>query len=63
MVVLNDASPELGRAVVTRGVRVYCADPEAEHAFVRDVQLRAADLVPWLERMRRIKAQALVRPR
>ena len=61
LVTLNDAPPELGRAIVTRGIRVFCVDAEADHAFVRDVQLRAADLVPWLERMRRIKLQALRR--
>jgi len=43
VVVLNDVSPELGRRVVTSGVRVYCTDAAAEHALVRDVQLRAAD--------------------
>lgn len=59
VVVLNDAPPELGRAIVTRGERVYCAAPEADHAFVRDVQLRAADLDPFLRRMRRIKLEAL----
>jgi predicted nucleotidyltransferase len=61
VVILNDAPPELGRAIVTRGVRVFCNDPEADHIYVRDVQLRAADLVPWLERMRRIKLEALGR--
>lgn len=48
LVILNDAPPELGRAIVTRGRRVHCADAEADHAYVRDVQLRAADLAPWL---------------
>lgn len=61
VVILNDAPPELGRAIVTRGRRVFCADPEADHAFVRDVQLRAADLNPFLQRMRRIKLDALRR--
>jgi uncharacterized protein len=61
VVILNDAPPELGRAIVTRGVRVFCSDPEADHEYVRDVQLRAADLVPFLERMRRIKLEALRR--
>ena len=59
VVILNDAPPELGRAIVTRGRRVYCADTEADHAFVRDVQLRAADLAPWLRRVRRLKLDAL----
>jgi uncharacterized protein len=59
LVILNDAPPELGRAIVTRGRRVYCADAEADHAYVRDVQLRAADLAPWLRRVRRVKLDAL----
>lgn len=59
VVVLNDAPPGLGRAIVTRGRRVHCADPALDHAFVRDVQLRAADLDPFLRRMRRIKLEAL----
>jgi hypothetical protein len=59
-VVLNDAPPGLGRHVV-RGRRLVCFDTEADHAFVRDVQLRAADLEPFLQRTRRLKLQALVR--
>src|SRR6266850_506691 len=50
VVVLNDAPPHLARRIVTRGRRVACSDPEADHAFVRDVQLRAADLEPFLRR-------------
>jgi predicted nucleotidyltransferase len=61
LVVLNDAPPGLGRAVVTRGLRVFLTKPTIDHAFVRDVQLRAADLDPWLRRMRRIKLDAISR--
>ena len=61
VVILNDAPPELGRRVVTTGRRVFCADPGADHAFVRDVQLRAADLEPFLRRARRIKLAAIRR--
>ena len=61
VVVLNDAPPGLGRQIVTTGRRVYCYDAEADHAFVRDVQLRAADLEPFLRRARRIKLDALAR--
>ena len=60
LVVLNDAPPGLGRCVV-RGRRLACFDREADHAFVRDVQLRAADLEPFLRRTRRLKLQALAR--
>ena len=61
VVVLNDAPPTFAASIVTRGRRLRCADPEAEHAFRRDVQLRAADLKPFLERTRRIKLRALAR--
>jgi len=44
LVVLNDAPPALSKRIVTSWPRFYCADPEADHAFVRDVQLQAADL-------------------
>lgn len=59
LVILNDVSPELGRGVVTHGRPVIVLDAEADHAFVRDVQLRAADLDIFLRRMRRIKLEAL----
>jgi len=62
VVILNDAPPELGRHIVTQGQRVYCADSQADHTFVRDVQLRAADLEPFLRRTRRVTLQALERP-
>ena len=58
LVILNDVPPGLGRHAVTE-IRVYVADTEADHAFCRDVQLRAADLDPFLRRMRLIKLRAL----
>jgi predicted nucleotidyltransferase len=61
LVVLNDAPPGIGRHVVSRGRRLACFDPEADHAFVRDVLLRAADLDPFLRRARRAKLEALAR--
>ncbi len=61
LVVLNDAPPELGARIVTEGNRIFCSDEDADHAFVRDIQLRAADLAPFLERMRRIKLEAMKR--
>jgi len=61
VVVLNDAPPHLGRRIVTTGRRVTCASPAADYAYVRDVQLRAADLEPFLRRTRRIKLEALGR--
>jgi predicted nucleotidyltransferase len=61
LVILNDAPPTLGRRIVTTGKRVACFDEAADQAFVRDVQLRAADLEPFLRRTRRIKLVALAR--
>ncbi len=62
VVILNDAPPGIGRRIVTAGTRLLCNDPAADHAFVRDVQLRAADLEPFLRRMRGIKLRAIARP-
>jgi len=61
VVILNDAPPLFGRRIVTAGRRVYCSDGAADHAFVRDVQLRAADLQPFLRRTRRVKLAAIAR--
>lgn len=61
VVILNDAPPLLGRRIVTTGRRVYCRDGAADHAFVRDVQLRAADLEPFLRRAREVKLAAMRR--
>ena len=61
LVILNDLPPTFARRIVLDGVRVLCADSEADHAFVRDVQLRAADLEPFLRRMRAVKLDALAR--
>lgn len=59
VIVLNDAPPLLARRVVSSGRRVFCADAERDHAFVRDVQLRAADVEPFLRRAQRTKLRAL----
>lgn len=61
VVVLNDAPPPLASRIVKEGRRVFCSAPEADHAFVRDVQLRAADLVPFLRRTRQVKLAAIRR--
>ena len=61
VVILNDVPPHFGRRIVSEGIRAYCGDPAADHAYVRDVQLRAADLDPFLRRMRRLKLEALAR--
>jgi predicted nucleotidyltransferase len=59
VVILNDAPPTLARAILTQGRKVICRDAEAEHAFVRTTLLRAADLDPFLRRMRARKLTAL----
>jgi predicted nucleotidyltransferase len=61
VVVLNEAPPLLGRRIVSSGRRVFCSDEELDHAFVRDVQLRAADVEPFLRRARLLKLAALAR--
>lgn len=61
LVVLNDAPPGLAAAVVTTGRCLVCLDAEAEHAFRRDAQLRAADLEPFLRRAALLKRQAIAR--
>ena len=59
LVVLNDVPPLLGRRIATEGTRVFLADAEADRVYRRDIQLRAADLEPWLRRMRRLKLERL----
>ena len=59
LVILNDAPPTLARAIVSRGVRVFCRDAAADHVFVRTTLLRAADLEPFLRRTRRVKLAAI----
>lgn len=61
LVILNDTPPLLARRIVIAGRRVFCSDVEADHAFVRDVQLRAADLAPFIRRTRRQKLSAIMR--
>jgi predicted nucleotidyltransferase len=63
LVILNDAPPLLGRRIVLEGRLVHCIDPEAEHAFRRDVQIRAADLAPFVEKARRRLLEVLARSR
>lgn len=61
LVILNDVPPLFGRRIVYEGKKLFLGDPEEDLAFTRDVQLQAADIAPWLERMRRIKLEALAR--
>lgn len=59
LVILNDLPSVFARSIVLRGRRILTPMPELNHAFVRDVQLRAADLEPFLRRTREIKLAAL----
>ena len=61
VVVLNDAPPLFAREVLARGARLLCTSEDRDRDFRRDVQLRAADLAPFLERHRRTKLDALAR--
>ena len=61
LVILNDLPPLFGRRIIYEGKRIFLGDPEADREYTRDVQLQAADLEPWLERMSRIKLEALKR--
>jgi predicted nucleotidyltransferase len=61
VVILNDAPPLLGRKIVYDGLRLFLGDPRVDHAYVRDVQILAADLEPWLNRLRKLRLEALAR--
>lgn len=58
LVVLNDAPPGLAARVVVDGERLFVADPEADHRFVRDTLLRWGDLRPFLRRTAAVKLEA-----
>lgn len=59
IVVLNDLPPLFAREIVLRGVPVAIYDDTLDHAFRRDVQLRAADIEPFIESHRRRLLEAL----
>jgi len=61
VVILNDTPPPLAARIVTEGKQLFCAEPLLDREFFRDVQLRAADLLAFLSRTRRIKLLALQR--
>ncbi len=51
VVVLNDVPPTLAARAATEGTPLFCRDARRLREFVRDVQLMAADLRPFLQRM------------
>jgi predicted nucleotidyltransferase len=61
LVIINDVPPHLARRILLDGRRVWCANAGIDHAARRTAMLRAADLEPFLRRLRRIKLQAMTR--
>ena len=46
LVVLNDAPPQLGRHILTRGARLLVSNATLDHAHLRTTLSRAADIDP-----------------
>lgn len=61
LVVLNDAPPQLARHIMTAGSRLLVADAGADHAHLRTMLSRSADIEPFLRRARAVKL-AVVAP-
>jgi uncharacterized protein len=61
LVVLNDLPPLFARHILWNGERIFLADPEADFAFLHKTQVLAAELGPYLERLRRLRLEALRR--
>lgn len=61
LVVLNDAPPQLACAIMSAGTRLLVADAGVDHAHLRTMLSRAADLEPFLRRARAVKL-AVVAP-
>jgi predicted nucleotidyltransferase len=61
LVILNDTPPQLARRIMTEGRRLLSNDALQEHAHLRIVLSRAADLEPFLRRTREIKLNAVER--
>lgn len=59
LVILNDVPPGFAARIVLEGSPIGIRHAEQAHAFARDVQLRAADLRPFLRRARRRKLEAI----
>lgn len=61
LVILNDAPPLLGRRIVYDGVLLFEGDAEAHRIYVRDVQILAADLEPYLRKWEKVLLESLAR--
>lgn len=62
LVMLDDAPPRTGRRIVTEGRLLLLRDPDTERCYLREVQLRAADLEAFFRRARRVRTPAVSRP-
>lgn len=61
LVILNDAAPHLARHIMCDGRALVVRDAARDHAYRRLMLSRAADLEPFLRRMRALKLEALRR--
>jgi uncharacterized protein len=59
LIVLNDAPPQLGRHIMSNGRRLLVTNADLDHAHRRLTMSRAADLEPFLRRMRALKLEAI----
>jgi hypothetical protein len=59
VVILNDAPPQLARRILIEGRRLLCTDEEQDHVARRVALTRAADIAPFLRRMRALKLDAI----
>lgn len=62
IVLVNEAPPRLAATILTEGVQVFCRDRGRLIGIVRDVELRAADLEPFLRRMEQQLLKRLAAP-
>ncbi len=61
VIALNDAPAGFAAAILQAGQELVCRDRAIDATFARRIQLRAADLRPFLERTRRLKLEYLLR--
>jgi len=61
LIILDDAPPSVARRIVTEGRRLVATDPETVRCFLRDLQIRAADVDAFLSLHRRARPPMLAR--
>ena len=61
LIILNDAPPSVARRIVSEGRRLLSSDPETVRCFLRDLQIRAADVDAFLRLHRRARPPVLAR--